>query len=61
MTDDEEYMKGIEKKKEVYEKMGVAVVWYFVRTGRQNRLLTRLAAVDRAMLTFSTSGIEDSS
>lgn len=29
MSDNEEYMQGIEKKKEVYEKMGVTVVWLY--------------------------------
>jgi len=29
MPEDREYMKGIERKKEVYEQMGVAVVWLY--------------------------------
>ena len=29
MPDDEEYMKGIERKKEVYEKMDLPVVWLY--------------------------------
>lgn len=29
MPDDEEYMKGVERKKEVYDQMGATVIWLY--------------------------------